>query len=78
MATNKAPSKENLVPVMIPYIEGQDPEATIIINERVTKVRKGVEVMVKPNVAAVIKRSNKQAMISRANQEKLQSTRTDL
>lgn len=78
MATKQNAKTEELIPVMIPYVEGEDPEATIIINGRVTKVRKGVEVKVKPSVAKVIKRSNKQVLIARQNQEKLARQKTDL
>lgn len=74
-AANKC---ENLIPVTIPFVEGQDPEETIIINGKVTKIKKGVEVWVKPNVAKVVKRANKQAMIAKEQQEKMKLQRTDV
>ena len=38
MATNKS-DKEEKVMVMIPFIEGQDPEVTVIINGHISKIK---------------------------------------
>ena len=64
--------EEELVSVMVPYIEGQDPEVTVIINGYVTKFRKGVPVKVKRNVAEVLANSNQQMMAAYENQKKFE------
>ena len=74
----KMPEKEEEVWIMVPYIEGQDPEVTVIINGHVTKFRKGEQVKVKKNVAEVISNSNQQMMTALRNQEKFKNQRTDL
>ena len=74
----KAVEKEDLVSVLVPYIEGQDPEVTVIINGQVTKFRKGVTVRVKPNVAEVLENSNQQMMAAFANQKKFEKQVMDL
>ena len=74
----KAVEKEDLVSVLVPYIEGQDPEVTVIINGQVTKFRKGVTVKVKPNVAEVLENSNQQMMAAFANQKKFEKQVMDL
>lgn len=74
----KAVEKEELVSVLVPYIEGQDPEVTVIINGQVTKFRKGVTVRVKPNVAEVLENSNQQMMAAFANQKKFEKQVMDL
>lgn len=70
--------KDERVLVMVPYIEGQDPEVTVIINGEITKFKKGVMVKVKPNVAEVIQNSNQQMMAAYENQEKFKSQVMDL
>ena len=70
--------KDDLVYITIPYIEGQAPEQTVIVNGRATVIKKGVPVMVKRNVANVVIRSNQQAMIAAANQEKYKLQKMDL
>jgi hypothetical protein len=74
----KAVEKEELVSVLVPYIEGQDPEVTVIINGQVTKFKKGVTVKVKPNVAEVLENSNQQMMAAFANQKKFEKQVMDL
>lgn len=71
-------SKEERVQVMVPFIEGQDPEVTVIINGHITKFRKGEVVSVPRNVAEVLQNSNQQMMLALKNQEKFKSQRTDL
>ena len=66
------------VMVMVPYVEGQDPEVTVIINGRITKFRKGETVMVPKNVAKVLENSNKQVLVARRNREKYRTQVTDL
>ena len=73
----KAEETDNRVMVMVPYVEGQDPEVTVIINGEVTKFKKGVTVMVKPEVAEVLQNSNQQMMAAIKNQEKFKSQHQD-
>ena len=56
---------EPRVRVMVPFIEGQDPEVTVIINGEVTKFKKGA-------VAQVLENSNQQMMAAYANQKKFE------
>ena len=70
--------EEEKVLIMIPYIEGDDPEVTVGINGEYTKIKKGAQVYVSKDVAEVIMNSNKQAMLARENQKKFESQRTDL
>ena len=70
--------EEEKVMVMVPFVEGQDPEVTVIINGYVTKFRKGETVMVPRNVAEVLQNSNQQMMAALKNQEKFKEQRTDL
>lgn len=72
------PEEEERVMVMVPFVEGQDPEVTVIINGYITKFRKGETVMVKRNVAEVLQNSNQQMMSALRNQEKFKNQRTDL
>lgn len=76
----KAEKKEEdeRVALMVPYVEGQDPEVTVIINGEITKFKKGVVVKVKPNVAEVIANSNQQMMLALQNQEKFKNQNMDL
>ena len=76
--TKKAEPEEERVMVMVPYVEGQDPEVTVIINGRITKFRKGETVRVPRNVAEVLENSNQQMMSALKNQEKFKNQRTDL
>lgn len=73
----KAEEMDNRVMVMVPYVEGQDPEVTVIINGEVTKFKKGVTVMVKPEVAEVLQNSNQQMMAAVQNQEKFKNQHQD-
>ena len=77
MATNKS-DKEEKVMVMIPFIEGQDPEVTVIINEHITKIKKGKQVAVSRQVASVLENSNEQMMVAWENQQALKYQKQDL
>ena len=77
MATNKS-DKEEKVMVMIPYIEGQDPEVTVIVNGHITKIKKGKQVAVSRQVASVLKNSNEQMMVAWENQQALKYQKQDL
>ena len=77
--TKEAPkTEEERVLIMIPYIEGDDPEVTVGINGKFTKIQKGTQVYVSKDVAEVIMNSNKQAMLAREQAKKFESQRTDL
>lgn len=69
---------EERVWVMIPYIEGQDPEVTVIINGHITQIKKGRQVQVTRQVASVLENSNQQMMVAYENQQRLKNQRTDL
>ena len=77
-APKQEKKEEEKVLIMIPYIEGDDPEVTVGINGKFTKIQKGAQVYVSKDVAEVIMNSNKQAMIARENQKKFENQRTDL
>ena len=77
MATNKS-DKEEKVMVMIPYIEGQDPEVTVIVNGHITKIKKGKQVTVSRQVASVLENSNEQMMVAWENQQALKYQKQDL
>ncbi len=77
MATKKS-DKEEKVMVMIPYIEGQDPEVTVIINGHITKIKKGKQVAVSRPVASVLENSNEQMMVAWENQQALKYQKQDL
>lgn len=70
--------EEEKVTVMVPYVEGEDPEVTVIINGVYTRFRKGETVQVSKAVASVLKNSNKQMMAALDNQKKFKNQVTDL
>lgn len=74
----KEKEDDERVMVMVPYVEGQDPEVTVIINGEITKFKKGVTVKVKKNVAEVLQNSNQQMMLALQNQEKFKNQNMDL
>lgn len=69
----KAPKVDDKVTIMIPLIDGEEPEITVGINGKYTKIRRGVEVEVPWNVAQVVKRSNYQMMAALKTQEKFKN-----
>ena len=70
-AEPKAKAKEEkLVSIMIPLVPGEDPEETVIINGYVTKIKKGEQVEVKPNVAEVLANKYQQQKLAAKNREK--------
>lgn len=81
VAEPKAKAKEKddeRVSIMIPFIEGQDPEVTVIINGHITKIKKGHQVKVTRAVASVLENSNQQMMVAYENQQKLKNQSMDL
>lgn len=72
MATEKEkiPEKEELVMIMIPYVEGQDPVQYVGVNGVSYQIKKGVTVQVPKKVAEVISNSNLQMMEALETQKK--------
>lgn len=70
-------AEQELVNVMIPYVEGQDPEVTVGINGVYTKIKKGRPVKVPRNVAEVLAQSDQMTMVALETQEKFKSQRED-
>ena len=81
MATKKTESEQAVtakkdderVSIMIPFIEGQDPEVTVIINGEITKIKKGHQVKVTRQVASVLENANQQMMVAAENRQKLKN-----
>ena len=69
--------EDNRVSIMIPYIEGEDPEVTVWVNDHCTKIRKGHTVKVTPEVAEVLQNSNQQMMVAMENRRKLKNQHQD-
>ena len=65
------------VTIMIPYIEGEDKEVTVWVNDECTKIKKGHQVKVKKNVAEVLEHSNQMMMVAMENREKLKNQHQD-
>ena len=72
------PKEEKRVMVMVPYVEGEDKEVTVWINDKITKFKKGVTVEVPVSVAKVLERSNKNMMYALENQKKFKKQVMDL
>lgn len=77
VASDEEPEEERVM-VMIPFIPGQDPEETVIINGHITKIRRGEQVWVTRPVASVLENSYEAQRIAMINREKLKNQRTDL
>ena len=72
-----AANEEERVRVFVPYIEGEDPEVTVWVNDEITKFKKGYQVEVKKNVAEVLENSNQLQMVAMENRKKLKNQRQD-
>ena len=70
--------EEERVTVMIPFIEGEDPEVTVWVNDHITQIKKGRQVRVTKPVASILENSNLSMMTAYDNQQKLKNQRTDL
>jgi mannose-6-phosphate isomerase-like protein (cupin superfamily) len=70
-------AKEERVRVFVPYIEGEDPEVTVWVNDEITKFKKGYQVEVPKNVAEVLENSNQLQMVAMENRRKLKNQRQD-
>ena len=73
----KASKREEKVKIMVPYIEGEEPEITVGINGKFTKIRRGVEVEVPWYVAELLKNSNRQMMAALDQQKKFENQEFD-
>lgn len=73
----KTADKDERVLIMIPYIEGEDPEVTVGINGVFTKIRKGVAVYVSKPVASVLQNSYHQAMLQQENSKRFERQVTE-
>ena len=69
--------EEDRVTVMIPFIEGEDPEVTVWVNDHITQIKKGRQVKVTKAVATVLENSNLSMMTAYDNQQKLKNQRQD-
>ena len=69
--------EEERVTVMIPYIEGEDPEVTVWVNDHITQIKKGRQVKVTKAVATVLENSNLSMMTAYDNQQKLKNQHQD-
>ena len=65
--------EEERVTVMIPFIEGEDPEVTVWVNDHITQIKKGRQVKVTKAVASVLENSNLSMMTAYDNQQKLKN-----
>lgn len=64
--TTKAKVNSDMVSIFLPYIDGEEDEITVGVNEKLYKVKRGEEVLVPRAVAVVIRNSNLQARVARA------------
>lgn len=53
------------VRIIVPYIEGEDPEQVVGVNGKFYQIRKGVYVDVPPEVAEVLENANMQMVRAR-------------
>ena len=74
----KAPEEDDRVLIMIPYVEGEDPEVTVGINGVFTKIQRGRSVRVTKAVAEVLENSSVQAMQAIENQKKFKQQVTEM
>lgn len=72
-----AANEEEKVRVFVPFIEGEDPEVTVWVNDEITKFKKGYQVEVKKNVAEVLENSNQLQMVAMENRKKLKNQKQD-
>lgn len=75
--TKAEKAEEERVTVMIPYIEGEDPEVTVWVNDHITQIKKGRQVKVTKAVASVLENSNLSMMTAYDNQQKLKNQHQD-
>ena len=73
----KPKDDDERVTIMIPYIDGEDPEVTVWVNDEVTKIKKGHQVKVKKNVAEVLEHSYQMGIVARENREKFKDQHQD-
>ena len=65
---------DDKVTIMIPYVEGEDKEVTVWVNDdKIVKIKKGYQVKVTRDVAQVLENSNQQMMVAMENRERLKN-----
>ena len=83
MATKKAEeqnpveAKEERVRVFVPYIEGEDPEVTLWVNDENLKFKKGYSVEIPERFAEVLENANQMAVVARENKKQFKNQRQD-
>lgn len=70
--------EDDRVLIMIPYVDGEEPEVTVGINGVFTKIQKGKQVKVTKDVAEVLQHSYEQTMIAIETRKRLKEQVTDL
>lgn len=70
--------EEERVTVMIPYIEGEDKDVTVWVNDHITQIKRGRQVKVTKAVATALENSNLSMMTAYDNQQKLKNQSMDL
>lgn len=78
MAEKELKKEKPRVRIMIPYIEGEDPEQTVGVNGKWYKIIKGEEVEVPSCVASVLSNSNKAMKTALENRKKFKRQVTEL
>ena len=71
------PEKEKMVKVLVPYIEGEDPEVTLWVNDENLKFKKGYSVEIPERFAEVLENANQMAVVARENKKQFKNQRQD-
>lgn len=74
---NVKPEKEKMVKVLVPYIEGEDPEVTLWVNDENLKFKKGYSVEIPERFAEVLENANQMAVVARENKKQFKNQRQD-
>lgn len=83
MATKKAEeelktaTEEKKVRVFVPYIEGEDAEVTIWVNDDNLKFKKGYTVEIPERFAEALENANQAAIVARENKKQFKNQRQD-
>lgn len=73
----KEEAKEERVRVFVPYIEGEDPEVTLWVNDENLKFKKGYSVEIPERFAEVLENANQMAVVARENKKQFKNQRQD-
>ena len=74
---NVKPENEKMVKVLVPYIEGEDPEVTLWVNDENLKFKKGYSVEIPERFAEVLENANQMAVVARENKKQFKNQRQD-